>query len=138
MLPLKLPQPVRFAIVGVINTAVGIAIMFGLYNLAGLSYWMSSALNYCLTSIMSFFLNKYWTFRIKEWTRPMIFLFALTVFLSYIIAYKLAQIIIYHILIEYNEKTRGNISMLAGMCIFTVLNYLGQKFIVFRKRSFPK
>jgi putative flippase GtrA len=63
----------------------------------------------------------------------MVFLFALTIFSSYIIAYKLAQVIIYRILIEYNEKIRGNIAMLAGMCIFTALNYLGQKYIVFRK-----
>jgi hypothetical protein len=68
----------------------------------------------------------------------MIFLFALTIFLSYIIAYKLAQVVIYHILIEYPEKIRGNISMLSGMCFFTVLNYLGQKCIVFRKRNHSK
>lgn len=33
----------RFALVGVVNTLVGMAIMFGLYNLAHCSYWMSSA-----------------------------------------------------------------------------------------------
>jgi putative flippase GtrA len=135
---LRLPQPVKFAVVGVINTAAGTAIMFGLYNLAGFGYWTSSALNYFLASILSSFLNKYWTFQVKEWTRSMIFLFALTIFLSYIIAYKLAQVVIYHILTEYSEKTRGNISMLGGMCFFTVLNYLGQRYIVFRKRSHEK
>jgi hypothetical protein len=62
------------------------------------------------------------------------FLFAFIIFCSYILAYKLAQAVIYHIMIEYNEKTRGNISMLAGMCFFTVLNFLGQKYIVFKSR----
>ena len=33
----------RFIIVGCINTVVGTAIMFGLYNLASCSYWVSSA-----------------------------------------------------------------------------------------------
>lgn len=37
---------VRFVMVGVINTVVGTAIMFGLYNLAHCSYWVSSASNY--------------------------------------------------------------------------------------------
>lgn len=46
----------KFIIVGVINTLVGSAIMFGLYNFAGCSYWISSAANYILTSILSFFL----------------------------------------------------------------------------------
>ena len=38
----------RFIIVGCINTVVGTAIMFGLYNLASCSYWVSSAANYIL------------------------------------------------------------------------------------------
>ena len=42
----------RFIIVGCINTVVGTAIMFGLYNLASCSYWVSSAANYILTSIL--------------------------------------------------------------------------------------
>ncbi len=53
----------RFLLVGVVNTLVGAAIMFGLYNLAGCSYWVSSATNYVLTSILSFFLNRSFTFQ---------------------------------------------------------------------------
>ena len=46
----------KFLLVGVINTIVGTAIMFGLYNIAGCSYWVASAANYVLTSIgMVFF-----------------------------------------------------------------------------------
>ena len=56
----------KFLLVGVINTLVGTAIMFGLYNIAGCSYWVASAANYVLTSILSFFLNKYFTFRSRE------------------------------------------------------------------------
>ena len=56
----------RFALVGAVNTLVGMGIMFGLYNLAHCSYWLSSAANYVLTSILSFFLNKYFTFKSKE------------------------------------------------------------------------
>ena len=47
----------KFAVVGVVNTVVGSGIMFGLYNLAGCSYWVSSAANYFLTSILSYFLH---------------------------------------------------------------------------------
>ena len=35
----------KFILVGVVNTLVGMAIMFGLYNLAHCSYWVSSAAN---------------------------------------------------------------------------------------------
>lgn len=41
---------IKFVLVGVINTLFGTAIMFGLYNLAGCSYWVSSAANYFLAA----------------------------------------------------------------------------------------
>ena len=56
----------RFVLVGIVNTLVGTVIMFGLYNLAHCSYWVSSAANYILTSILSYFLNKYFTFQNRE------------------------------------------------------------------------
>ena len=56
----------RFLLVGVLNTLVGCGTMFLLYNLAGVSYWLSSAANYVVGGIVSFFLNKYFTFRQKD------------------------------------------------------------------------
>ncbi|GHV87148.1 hypothetical protein AGMMS50255_4440 [Spirochaetia bacterium] len=109
--------------------------MFGLYNLAGLSYWISSAANYFLTSILSFFLNKYFTFQAKNWSVFMICAFALTIIISYVLAYGIAKPLIYRILQNYNQKTRDNISLFLGMCLFTGINYMGQRFIVFRKNT---
>lgn len=57
---------VRFVLVGVINTLFGSAIMFVFYNVFHLSYWLSSASNYFFGSILSYFLNKYYTFRYKS------------------------------------------------------------------------
>ena len=56
----------RFVLVGVINTVFGTAIMFVFYNVFGLSYWLSSASNYFFGSILSYFLNKYFTFQYKK------------------------------------------------------------------------
>ena len=53
----------KFVIVGIINTLLGMAIMFGLYNLAGVPYWISTAANYVIVSFLSFYLNKRFTFR---------------------------------------------------------------------------
>ena len=54
---------IRFIIVGVINTVIGITIMFGMYNLLGINYWISTASNYILVSILSYYLNKHFTFK---------------------------------------------------------------------------
>ena len=54
---------VRFLMVGVVNTLFGTAIMFVFYNVFHLSYWISSASNYFFGSILSYFLNRYFTFQ---------------------------------------------------------------------------
>lgn len=51
---------IRFLVVGVINTIVGTGTMFLLYNVAGCNYWVSSAGNYVVGSIVSYFLNKFY------------------------------------------------------------------------------
>jgi putative flippase GtrA len=123
----------RFILVGVVNTLVGTGIMFGLYNIVGCGYWFSSAMNYFLTSILSFFLNKYFTFEAKNWSLFMVLAFILTIMVAYLMAYGIAKPLASWILKNKTEKIRDNVSLFVGMCLFTGLNYLGQRFIAFRK-----
>ena len=32
----------------------------------------------------------------------------------------------------FDDKIKDNVAMLVGMCLFVILNYIGQRFIVFR------
>ena len=125
----------RFLIVGVINTLVGTAIMFGLYNLAHCSYWVSSAANYILTSILSFFLNKYFTFRNKEQSYGQIIRFVVNIIVCYGIAYGLAKPLCRLLLANAQTAVRDNVSMVVGMVLFTGLNYLGQRLFAFREKE---
>ena len=122
----------RFLIVGVINTLVGMAIMFGLYNLAGASYWLSSAANYVLTSILSFFLNKYFTFRNREQSWSQVVRFAVNIAVCYLLAYGIAKPLCLRLLADATVQVRDNVSMLVGMVLFTGLNYLGQRLFAFK------
>ena len=124
----------KFILVGLINTLVGTAIMFGLYNLAHCSYWFSSAANYILTSILSFFLNKYFTFRNKAWSWGQVLRFALNIAVCYLIAYGVARPLCEYLLTNAGDSLRDNVSMLVGMCLFTGLNYLGQRLFAFREK----
>jgi putative flippase GtrA len=139
----------RFVIVGVINTIAGSIIMFGLYNIAGASYWLSSAANYFFGTILSFFLNKYFTFKVKSWSVTIVAGFILNIAVCYGIAYGAAKPVtaflidflcgksetIAALLDPLGEKFRDNAAMFAGMCLFTALNYCGQRFIVFRQKE---
>jgi putative flippase GtrA len=122
----------KFIIVGLGNTLFGMTIMFVLYNFFGCGYWLSSTTNYIFGSILSFFLNKYFTFRVKYLSAQMVLAFVANISGCYLIAYGMAKPLIEFLLQNYNEKITGNISLLAGMCLFVMLNYLGQKFLVFK------
>lgn len=124
----------RFLLVGVLNTLVGCGAMFLLYNLAGWSYWCSSAANYVLGGIVSFFLNKYFTFRRRAWSWGQVVRFAATVAVCWLLAYGMAQPLVRQMLGEWPVRFQENAAMLAGMCLYTALNYLGQRFFAFRKR----
>lgn len=125
----------RFVLVGVVNTLVGMAIMFGLYNLAHCSYWISSACNYILTSILSFFLNKYFTFQNQEKSVVQAVRFAVNIAACYLLAYGIAKPLCIWLLSGVSQTVRDNVSMLVGMFLFTVLNYLGQRFFAFASHS---
>ena len=132
---------VRFLIVGVINTLVGTAVMFGLYNLAGLyqwgriGYWLSTIGNYTVGSVVSFFLNKHFTFKNKEKGKAVVVRFVINIAVCMVLAYGIAQKCVEIALAEtfLSEQLQGNISMLVGMGLFVVLNYFGQRFFAFKK-----
>ena len=125
----------KFIFVGVINTVVGSSIMFVLYNVVNFGYWASSACNYIFTSILSFFLNKYFTFSVKQWSVFMVTAFIATILLSYLIAYGVSKTIVNFLLKDSPQWIRENLALFAGMCMFTAINYLGQRFVVFKKKE---
>ena len=136
------PTFIRFLMVGVINTLVGTAVMFGLYNLAGLhtwgkvGYWLSTAGNYTVGSVVSFFLNKHFTFKNKEKGRGVVIRFVVNIAVCMVLAYGLAQRLVAAALAGsvLSAQMQGNLSMACGMCLFVLLNYFGQRFFAFRQR----
>jgi len=125
----------KFIIVGFINTIFGSAIMFILYNLLNFSYWVSSASNYIAGSILSFFLNKYFTFSVKKWNVFMIIAFIINILICYFIAYGIAKPLMNHFLQNFSQKARENSALFTGMVIFTSINYIGQKYFVFKSSA---
>ena len=88
----------KFIIVGVINTIFGTGIMFVFYNVFHLSYWISSDSNYIFGSILSYFLNKYFTFKDQTKSKKTILRFVLNITICYLIGYGLAKPFVIYIL----------------------------------------
>ena len=115
-------KTIKFLIVGVVNTLFGAAIMCGLYNLAGCSYWLSSAANYFFGSILSFFLNKSFTFGNKDSLRNTVPKFVLNILICYLLAYGLAKPAVLYLLEGSPVAIQENLAMFVGMCLFTGFN----------------
>ncbi len=123
----------KFILVGIINTLVGTTVMFVSYNVFHLNYWISSALNYIIGSVVSYFLNKYYTFQDKKKSWKTVAKFILNISVCYLLAYGIAKPLTAMILSGFSKSIQENGAMLVGMGLFVILNYFGQRFFAFKK-----
>ncbi len=126
---------IKFILAGIVNTLVGTAVMFIAYNVFHFSYWISSAANYVIGSICSYFLNKYFTFQNKEKSPVIMLKFILNITICYLIAYGGAKKLILLLLSGFSRQWQDNIAMVCGMGLFVILNYFGQRFFAFKKKD---
>lgn len=122
----------RFALVGVINTLVGTAIMLFCYNVLNMTYWWSSAANYFFASILSYFLNKNFTFHYGKTDMKSIIRFLLNIVVCYVIAYGLAKPMVRWMLSGTTQAIQENVAMIVGTILFVIINFTGQRFYAFR------
>lgn len=135
MMQEKYSQPLKFLLVGVINTIVGYGVMFTAYNVLHWDYWVSSAANYVVGSICSFFLNKYFTFQAKNFSGREVCRFVICILVCYLVGYGFARPCVRFVFQSASTTLQDNLAMLGGSGAFTVLNFFGQKLFVFRKES---
>ena len=126
----------RFLAVGVLNTALSAVLMFVLYDAVHLGYWPSTALSYLAGAIVSFLLNRRFTFQSDTAVLPAALRFAITVFACYLLAYSAAKPLILWIGSGFlTPDWAERAAMLCGMVLYTALNYIGQRFFAFAKRE---
>ena len=122
----------KFLLVGVGNTLLSTVLMFALEDLG---YWPSTAIAYVAGAVMSFFLNRHFTFHSEETLLRSAVKFALNVAVCYVAAYALAQPIAGWVLgrTAITPIWQERLTKLGGMALYTVLNYFGQRFFAFQK-----
>ena len=122
----------KFLLVGVGNTLLSAVIMF---LLEGLGYWPSTAIAYVAGAVMSFFLNRTFTFQSEAEVGKSALRFALNVAVCYVLAYAIAQPLGGMVLgaLGVEGIWLERLTKLGGMGLYTVLNYFGQRFFAFKK-----
>lgn len=125
----------KFILVGVVNTLIGTAVMFFCFNVLAWSYWVSSALNYIVGSIVSYMLNKQYTFQQKGHDWHTVWKFIVNITICYVLAYGLAKPLVTWLLSGVTMNIQGNVALLVGMVLFVGLNYIGQRFWTFSSKK---
>ncbi|MGY3316165.1 putative flippase GtrA [Peribacillus simplex] len=126
---------IRFLLVGMVNTGVGLSIMLFLMNVLELSYWFSTFFGNGMGAVTSFLLNRTFTFRSDiDWRRGVARFFCV-ILICYSAAYSLGQAIAGSLEASVHFSIQQNVAVLIGTIFYTVLNYIGQKYFVFKKSN---
>ncbi|NEY70864.1 GtrA family protein [Bacillus mesophilus] len=135
---LKRTSPfIRFLLVGVINTLVGLSIIFILLELT-LNYWFATFVGNSVGAAVSFFLNRMFTFKSSVSIQRGIPTFTLTILVCYFGSYATGKWLVMLagppslLPIFISEQ---DLAVLLGAALYTLSNYLGQKYFVFSKRT---
>ncbi len=119
-------QPIRFVIVGAINTLVGLGVIYGCKYFAGFGDLPANIVGYAIGLTVSFFLNSSWTFAYRGPRLPAAARFLAVFAVSYLA--NLATVMgLIHI-----AGVNGYLAQAAGTPIYTVCFYLLSRFYAFR------
>ncbi|MGF7048875.1 putative flippase GtrA [Paenibacillus sp. DS2015] len=128
---------IKFLCVGLLNTAVGLSVTFLFINLFGSNYWISTFMGNSIGAVVSYFLNKNFTFKSNVSNREAMWKFASVILCCYLVSYSVS-----YILFEFtvgdiidNDVVHTNLTALVGAGIYTLLNYFAQKYFVFKSDS---
>ncbi len=139
----------KFLLVGVLNTFVGEGLKALLLALTSLAPLPASAISTAIASVMSYFLNRYFTFKYKGDSAKAVLRFTLNIVVCYVLSHAIALLLIYPLLtgaengwfaglslIAAEKKTAADyIATYSGSVLFVGFNYLGQRFFAFREEK---
>lgn len=136
----------NFGLVGVFNTISGFILVMVFYNVWHWNYWVASGTSYAIGSVISYFANKKLTFQVEGNSWRLMLKFAGNIAVCYLLAYGIAKPLARSIMRGYlpgltrkigdilhmeTHKVEENAAILAGMGLFIIFNFIGQKFLVF-------
>lgn len=129
-IPLILVQGFRFALVGALNTLITWLIFLLLYRILHTGEIVANITGYVIGAINSFILNKLWTFRSRDrqpgtlMRETLLFLLVFAISLG-------GQFLLFRFLLE--QKMIVEVAELFSMVVYTGLNFIGNRFLTFRK-----
>lgn len=121
-----------YIIFGVLTTAVNYLVYIPCLNLLGLSASVSNVIAWCVAVLFAFLTNKPFVFESKDWSAKTV-VPEFTKFVGTRVASGLVETLILLVTVDL-LGWNGNIWKLVTNVIVVILNYIGSKLLVFRKK----
>lgn len=119
-------QLIRFLLVGVLNTGIGLSCIFTAMWLFELDYRLANIIGYFIGCSIGFVLNRLWTFRHQgSWWGSLIAWLAVVA-----ASYSLNFLVI--IALHYGLMVNAYAAQLGGIVTYTVATFVGCRYVAFR------
>ena len=119
---------VRFGLVGVLNTIVGLSVIYLLKWALSVPDFPANLGGYAVGLIVSYILNSRWTFASKRPISSALPSFVAVILVAYIINYSIVALAL-------NSGINGYVAQALGVLPYSLTTYFGSRFFVFHKSS---
>ena len=116
----------KFIIIGIIAVSIDAFVYYLLGNFEFFSYEISKRISFICGAVFAFFFNRSYVFQIKHKNIGQILGFTILYLISFLCNAFSHDFVLYKIDIPA-------VSFIFATAVSTIINYLGQKFIIFRK-----
>ena len=127
----RIVRPLRFGVVGVVNTVLGVAIIFAAKAFLGLGDLAANLLGYGLGLVCSFVLNRSWTFRHEGRAFAAFWRFGV----AFAVAYVLNLVTVFGL--RDAMAVNSYLAQAGGVIPYTISFYLLSVYFVFPARRAP-
>lgn len=126
-------EVLSYLIFGVLTTVVNYMVYLPVYNLLGLSAALSNAIAWVIAVAFAYLTNKPFVFKSHDWSAKTV-IPELTKFVGCRVASGAAETAILLVAVDL-LNWNGNIWKLLTSVLVVILNYIGSKLLVFRKKK---
>lgn len=123
---------ITYLVFGVLTTVVNYLIYLPCYNLLGLGSSVSNVIAWAAAVIFAFLTNKPFVFRSHDWSAETV-ISELTKFIGTRLGSGALETLILLVCVDW-LRWDGNVWKLVTSVLVVVLNYVGSKLLVFRKK----
>lgn len=127
MSAVQISRILKFLTVGLLNTAIGLSVIYAAMFFGGTSPFRSNAIGYSAGLLFGYFLNKRWTFKYHGQNKSSLAMYLCVIAFSYGV-----NIALVHLEIDYFGINPYG-AQLPGMISYTAISYIGCKKLVFNR-----